>query len=224
MNTPPDRALEGRKGLVVGIANAHSIAFGCALAFRRLGAEPAVTDLNDKARPHVEPLTQELQAPIFLPCGVQDDALSVALRERWGRLDFALHAVAFAAMPDLQGWLTDSSCEKFLTAMDISCHSVIEVKAAFAGVHVWGKPIGPLKLILPLHASVHDASGRSIVLEFTKEGPKVYDNLPGVLTNAPTFDWHLINVRNFLNLKAMSAGPIRVGASVLSPRRKLGEE
>jgi enoyl-[acyl-carrier protein] reductase I len=47
MNTPPDRALEGRKGLVVGIANAHSIAFGCALAFRRLGAEPAVTDLND---------------------------------------------------------------------------------------------------------------------------------------------------------------------------------
>jgi enoyl-[acyl-carrier-protein] reductase (NADH) len=56
---------------------------------------------------------------------VQDDALSVALRERWGRLDFALHAVAFAAMPDLQGWLTDSSREKFLTAMDISCHSVI---------------------------------------------------------------------------------------------------
>ena len=87
-----------------------------------------------------------------------------------------------------------------------------EVKAAFAGVHVWGKPIGPLKLLLPLHASVHDASGRSIVLEFTKEGPKVYDNGPGVLTNAPTFDWHETNLRNFVNLKAMSAGPIRVGA------------
>jgi enoyl-[acyl-carrier protein] reductase I len=129
MNTPPDRALEGRKGLVVGIANAHSIAFGCALAFRRLGAELAVTDLNDKARPHVEPLAQELQAPIFLPCGVQDDAqvdaLSAALRECWGRLDFALHAVAFAAKPDLQGWLTDPSREGFLTAMDISCHSFI---------------------------------------------------------------------------------------------------
>jgi choloylglycine hydrolase len=94
---------------------------------------------------------------------------------------------------------------------------VDEVKAAVAGVHVWGKPIGPVNLILPLHASVHDASGRSIVLEFTKEGPRVHDNLPGVLTNAPTFDWHLINVRNFLNLKAMSAGSIKVGASVLSP-------
>jgi choloylglycine hydrolase len=95
--------------------------------------------------------------------------------------------------------------------------TVDEVKEAFAGMHVWGKALGPLRLILPLHASVHDASGRSIVLEFTNEGPKVYDNLPGVLTNAPTFDWHLINVRNFLNLKAMSAGPIKVDASVLSP-------
>lgn len=95
--------------------------------------------------------------------------------------------------------------------------TVDEVRAAFAGVHVWGKPIRPLNLLLPLHASVHDASGRSLVLEFTRDGPKVYENEPGVLTNAPTFDWHLINVRNFLNLKAMSAGPVRVGASVLSP-------
>ena len=95
--------------------------------------------------------------------------------------------------------------------------TVDEVKTAIAGVHVWGKPYGPVNLILPLHASVHDASGRSIVLEFTREGPKVHDNLPGVLTNAPTFDWHLVNIRNFLNLKAMSAGPIKVGDSVLSP-------
>jgi choloylglycine hydrolase len=84
-------------------------------------------------------------------------------------------------------------------------------------VHVWGKPIGPLNLILPLHASVHDAGGRSIVLEFTSDGPKVHENLPGVLTNAPPFDWHLINARNFLNLSALSAGPVKVDASVLSP-------
>jgi len=126
-----DRTLEGRKGLVVGIANAHSIAYGCARAFRARGAELAVTYLNDKARPYVEPLAQELQAPIFLPCDVQDDAqvdaLSAALRERWGRLDFALHAVAFAPKPDLQGRLTDSSREGFLTAMDISCHSFIRL-------------------------------------------------------------------------------------------------
>jgi enoyl-[acyl-carrier protein] reductase I len=62
-----DCTLESRKGLVVGIANAHSIAYGCARAFRSLGAELMVSYLNDKARPHVEPLAQELQAPIFLP-------------------------------------------------------------------------------------------------------------------------------------------------------------
>ena len=126
-----DGTLEGRKGLVVGIANAHSIAYGCAGAFRALGAELAVTYLNDKARPYVEPLAQELQAPIFLPCDVQDDAqvdgLFAAIRQRWGRLDFALHAVAFAPKPDLQGRLTDSSREGFLMAMDISCHSFIRL-------------------------------------------------------------------------------------------------
>jgi choloylglycine hydrolase len=95
--------------------------------------------------------------------------------------------------------------------------TVDEVKAAIADVHVWGKALGPLKLILPLHASIHDASGRSIVLEFTKDGMKVFDNGPGVLTNSPTFDWHETNLRNFVNLKAISTGPIRVEAAVLSP-------
>jgi choloylglycine hydrolase len=130
------------------------------------------------------------------------------------------------SMPDFTMYQDEAAArepEKAIAHLDLcpwvlgNFATVDEVRSAFAGVHVWGKPIGPMKLLLPLHASVHDASGQSIVLEFTKEGPKVYDNLPGVLTNAPTFDWHMINVRNFLNLKAMSAGPIRVGASVLSP-------
>jgi choloylglycine hydrolase len=130
------------------------------------------------------------------------------------------------SMPDFTAYQDQAAAaepEKAIAHLDVcpwvlgNFATVDEVKSAFAGVHVWGKPIGPMNLILPLHASVHDASGRSIVLEFTREGPKVHDNLPGVLTNAPTFDWHLINVRNFLNLKAMSAGPIKVDASVLSP-------
>ena len=129
-------------------------------------------------------------------------------------------------MPDYTAYQDQAAArepEKALAHLDLcpwvlgNFATVDEVKAALAGVHVWGKPIGPLKLLLPLHASVHDASGRSIVLEFTREGPKVYDNGPGVLTNSPTFDWHETNLRNFVNLKAMSAGPIRVGAAVLSP-------
>src|SRR5512142_3222475 len=93
-------SLEGKKGLVVGIANADSLAYGCALAFRRLGAELAVTYLNDKARPHVEPLAQELQAPIFLPCDVREpgqlEAVFGRVRREWGRLDFLFHSIAFA--------------------------------------------------------------------------------------------------------------------------------
>ena len=68
ISSPP---LLGRKALVLGIANEHSIAFGCARAFRKLGAEVAITYLNDKARPHVEPLARELEAPIFLHLDVQ---------------------------------------------------------------------------------------------------------------------------------------------------------
>jgi choloylglycine hydrolase len=130
------------------------------------------------------------------------------------------------SMPDFTAYQDREAAaepEKAIAQLDVcpwvlgNFATVDEVKAAFAGVHVWGKPIGPFNLIMPLHASVHDASGQSIVVEFTREGPKVYDNAPGILTNAPTFDWHLINLRNFLNLKAMSAGPVKVGGSVLSP-------
>src|SRR5436305_5139294 len=88
-----DGTLEGRKGLVVGIANAHSIAYGCARAFRMLGAELAITYLNDKARPYVEPLARELEAPIFSPLDVQKagqlETVFDQVGRTWGRLDIA---------------------------------------------------------------------------------------------------------------------------------------
>jgi choloylglycine hydrolase len=95
--------------------------------------------------------------------------------------------------------------------------TVAEVRAAVADVHIWGQPMHPLNLIMPLHAAVHDETGASIVLEFTEGGLKVHDNEVGVLTNAPTYDWHLINLRNYLNLRARSAEPVRAASSVLSP-------
>ncbi|MGJ7522434.1 enoyl-ACP reductase FabI [Variovorax sp. LT1P1] len=123
MNT----TLQGKKGLVVGIANAQSIAWGCARAFRDAGAELAVTWFNDKARPHVEPLAQQLQAPIALPLDVEQpgqmEAVFAAIEQQWGRLDFVLHSIAFAPKSDLHGRVTDSSREGFGRAMDISCHS-----------------------------------------------------------------------------------------------------
>jgi enoyl-[acyl-carrier protein] reductase I len=125
------RRLEGKKGLVIGIANENSIAYGCARAFRSFGAELALTYLNDKARPYVEPLAQELEAPIFLPLDVQVpgqmEALFTEIGRRFGQLDFALHSIAFAPKADLQGRVVDCSREGFLLAMDVSCHSFIRM-------------------------------------------------------------------------------------------------
>jgi enoyl-[acyl-carrier protein] reductase I len=123
--------LKGKKGLVVGIANAKSIAWGCAKAFHEAGAELAVTYLNEKAEPHVRPLAEQVKAPIILPLDVRDDrqmeTLFKAIEKTWGKLDFLLHAIAFAPKEDLQGRVADASRAGFLEAMDVSCYSFIRM-------------------------------------------------------------------------------------------------
>ncbi len=127
----PSYDLAGKKGLVIGVANEHSIAYGCARAFRALGADLALTYLNDKAKPYVEPLAKELDASIFMPCDVQSegeiDAVFARISQDWGHLDFALHSIAYAPMADLHGRLTDCTRDGFLTAMEVSCHSFIRM-------------------------------------------------------------------------------------------------
>ena len=123
--------LAGKKGLIVGIANRDSIAWACARAMHAAGAEIGATWQNDKARVHVEPLLDEIGAELRMPLDVGDDeqmrALFDAAAVRWGRLDFVLHAVAYAPRKDLQGRVVDSSREGFALAMDISCHSFIRM-------------------------------------------------------------------------------------------------
>ena len=130
-NPVPHPVLKGAKALVVGVANENSIAYGCARAFRELGADLALTYLNDKAKPYVEPLAQSLQAPLFLPLDfAQPGALEAAVErvsKTWGRLDILVHSVAFAPKADLQGGLLNCSPEGFAQAMDISCHSFIRL-------------------------------------------------------------------------------------------------
>lgn len=124
-------SLQGKKGLVVGIANQHSIAWGCARAFHAAGAELAVTWLNDKAQAYVAPLAQQLDATIRMPLDVEQDgqmeALFDAITRQWGKLDFILHSIAFAPADDLHGRVTDSSAAGFARAMDISCHSFMRM-------------------------------------------------------------------------------------------------
>lgn len=123
--------LSGKRALVVGIANRQSIAYGCARALRAQGAELALTYLNDKARPHVEPLAIELGATLLEPLDVQRegelDAVFAALASHWGRLDVLVHAIAFAPKADLQGPLLDCSAAGFAQAMDVSVHSWIRM-------------------------------------------------------------------------------------------------
>ena len=131
MDVQSESLLRGRKGLVVGIANEHSIAYGCARMFRGCGAELAVTWLNDKARPYVEPLARELAATIMMPLDVEQpgamEAVFDTIRERWGRLDFVLHSIAYAPAADLRGRVADTSSQGFARAMDVSCHSFMRM-------------------------------------------------------------------------------------------------
>jgi enoyl-[acyl-carrier protein] reductase I len=119
--------LHGKKGLVVGVANNQSIAYGCARAFELCGADLAITYLNAKAEPHVRPLAEILGATIIEPLDVEQpgelEAVFKRIEEKWGRLDFLLHSIAFAPKDDLHGRVTDCSREGFMRAMDISCHS-----------------------------------------------------------------------------------------------------
>src|SRR5215468_9555271 len=127
----PRPALAGAKALVVGVANQHSIAFGCAKAFRELGADVAITYINEKTRTYVEPLARELEAPIFMPLDVGTPGMLETVFERinkeWGRLDIVLHSLAFAPKEDLRGALINCSAEGFKEAMDISCHSFVRM-------------------------------------------------------------------------------------------------
>lgn len=115
----------------MGIANDKSIAWGCARAFHKAGAELAGTYLNEKAEVFVRPLLESLACPIILPLNVstagQMEAVFEAIEKRWANLDFLLHSIAFSPKQDLNGRVVDCSREGFLTAMDISCHTFLRM-------------------------------------------------------------------------------------------------
>ena len=189
-------SLQGKKGLVVGIANDRSIAYGCARAFRQAGADLAVTYLNDKARPYTEPLSEALWAELFLPCDVREDgqveALFEAVSERWGKLDFLLHSIAFAPRDDLHGRVTDCSREGFDMAMNVSCHSFIRMAkhaeplmkdgGALMTMSYYGaeKVVDRYNLMGPVKAAL-EASVRYLAVELGQKGIRVYAVSPGPL-------------------------------------------
>jgi enoyl-[acyl-carrier protein] reductase I len=192
----PRPVLKGKKALVVGIANEHSIAYGCASAFRELGAELAITYLNEKAKVYVEPLAQKLEAPIFMPLDVSKPGELEAVFERvakqWGRLDILVHSIAWAPKDDLQGGLLNCSAEGFARAMDISCHSFIRMAKLAAPLMSDGgslfamsyngaqKVVPNYNVMGPVKAAL-EAACRYLAYELGPKGIRVHPISPGPL-------------------------------------------
>ena len=195
-NARINEMLKGKRGLVVGIANEHSIAFGCAAKLRAFGAELAITYLNEKAEPHVRPLGEHIQASLILPLDVEKsgelEAVFDRLKSEWGRLDFLIHSIAFAPRDDLHGRVIDCSVEGFQTAMRVSCYSFIEMArlaeplmtdgGALLTMSYYGadKVVNHYNLMGPVKASL-EATVRYLSAEVGERGIRVYAVSPGPL-------------------------------------------
>jgi enoyl-[acyl-carrier protein] reductase I len=190
------QVLSGRKALVIGIANDQSIAYGCARAFRELGADLGVTYLNDKARRFVEPLAKEVEAQLFLPLDVaaegQLEAVFDEVTKKWGRLDILVHSIAFAPKEDLQGGLLNCSAAGFAKAMDVSCHSFVRMARLAAPLMKEGgtmfamsyyganKVIPTYSVMGPVKAAL-EACCRYLAYELGGQGVRVHAISPGPL-------------------------------------------
>jgi len=192
----PPAPLKGFKALVVGIANQYSIAYGCAKAFRALGADLAITYINEKTKTYVEPLAEELEAPLFMPLdvatpGMLEDVFA-RIKKEWNRLDIVLHSLAFAPKEDLQGGILNCSAEGFKIAMDISCHSFVRMARLAAPLMKEGgtmlamsyyganKVVPNYNVMGPVKAAL-EASCRYLAYELGSKGIRVHAISPGPL-------------------------------------------
>jgi enoyl-[acyl-carrier protein] reductase I len=192
----PRPVLKGSKALVVGVANQHSIAYGCAKAFRELGADLAITYINEKTKTYVEPLAKELGAQIFVPLDVntpgQLEAVFEQVEKKWGKLDILVHSIASARKDDLRGGLLNCSQEGFREAMDISCHSFIRMARLAAPLMKDGgtmfamsyygaqKVVANYNVMGPIKAAL-EASCRYLAYELGPKKIRVHAISPGPL-------------------------------------------
>lgn len=126
-----DGLMKGKRGLVMGVANDHSIAWGAAKQLSAQGAELAFTYQGEAFGRRVGPLAKQLNSSLVLPCDVEDiasvDAVFDALKDEWGSLDFVVHAIGFSDRNELKGLYAETSRDNFIRTMVISCFSFTEV-------------------------------------------------------------------------------------------------
>jgi len=202
--------LEGKKALIFGVANAKSIAYGIAAAFRRHGARLAFNYVGEAIQKRVEPIAQELGGDFTFQCDVTDDgqiaqAADLA-RERWGGVDVLVHSVAFANKDELMGRFIDTSRAGFAQALDVSAYSLTALCRAFE----------PLL-----------APGSSVLTMTYYGAQKVITNynVMGVAKAALEASVHYLAVdlgKKRIRINAISAGPVRtLAASGISDFRKI---
>jgi enoyl-[acyl-carrier protein] reductase I len=196
MTEIPRPPLKGKKALVVGVANEHSIAYGCAAAFHQLEADLAITYLNEKAKPYVEPIARALDASLLMPLDVSKpgelEAVFQRITQEWGQLDIMVHSIAWAPKDDLQGGLLDCTAEGFGRAMDISCHSFIRMAKLAAPLmkdggtmlamsyHGAQRVVPNYNVMGPVKAAL-EAACRYLAYELGPRGIRVHPVSPGPL-------------------------------------------
>lgn len=188
--------LRGKRGLVVGVANENSIAFGCASKLRAFGADIGLTYGNEKSERFVRPLAEQIQADFLLPMNVERptemEAVFSHIRDEWGRLDFVIHSIAFAPRDDLHGRVVDCSLAGFQQAMHISCYSFIEMArlaeplmtdgGALLTMSYYGadKVVDHYNIMGPVKAAL-EATTRYLSAELGEKGIRVFAVSPGPL-------------------------------------------
>lgn len=125
------KLMQGKRGLIMGVANDHSIAWSIAKALAEQGAEMAFTYQGDAFARRVKPLADGIGCDLLVPCDVEDidsvDNVFAQLKEKWGTIDFLVHAIAFSDKSELRGRYADTSRDNFARTMQISCFSFTEI-------------------------------------------------------------------------------------------------
>ncbi|MBT6387185.1 MAG: SDR family oxidoreductase, partial [Alphaproteobacteria bacterium] len=129
--TEPTGLMAGKRGLIMGVANERSLAWGISRALHAHGAELAFTYQGEALEKRLRPLAESIGSDIIMPCDVTDedsiDATFAALEEKWGTIDFVVHAIGFSDKDELKGRYVDTSRQNFLMSMDISCYSFTSI-------------------------------------------------------------------------------------------------
>jgi enoyl-[acyl-carrier protein] reductase I len=145
MTTPISNLMSGKRGLIMGVANDHSIAWGIARTLAAHGAELAFTYQGDAFGRRVKPLADSVGAKLLLPCDVEDvasvDSVFAALEKEWGKIDFIVHAIGFSDKNELKGRYADTTRDNFVKTMVISCFSFTEIAKRAAALMTDGGSI-----------------------------------------------------------------------------------